>query len=385
MKNFEFAVGHKPTGQLAAQDETLFRAFQSNLLSLISHELRTPLMGILNSLSLLDESDDPAIPKEELIKMAKQNAHRLHRSLAALLDLAQLESGVFHARLREIDFSKTVRNRVDAVSKELSEQNLKTYVTEAANAPVLADPQKLNRAVDLCLQEVVPRAQNGSTLEIAIQGAELKLSFEIKPEVKEAWEQAWTQAQAGFQGGVASPLSAFGGVLQSEQAFLTRQEEGLGSEFLLIHEIMRLHRGDFTLTQEGPKTVLTLSFTQVTSEEDVRAILTSRAYGVSTELATVALVLIEVPKKKKVDEFTDRLKEHLFRSSDAVYPLQKRHQVALVVDDCKAEDIPRLIERLEKGLSAELHAARVGWAQCPSDGLDPGQLFDLAESRIREL
>src|SRR4051812_15448036 len=49
------AIGHTPTAALAPQDETLFRAFQANLLSLISHELRTPLTGILNALSVLEE------------------------------------------------------------------------------------------------------------------------------------------------------------------------------------------------------------------------------------------------------------------------------------------------------------------------------------------
>ena len=125
------------------------------------------------------------------------------------------------------------------------------------------------------------------------------------------WQQAWFQAQAGFQGGIASPNSAFAGVMQSEQAFLTRREEGLGSEFLLLHEIMRLHHGRFLEKRhekgEGDQCSLSLEFTRVGSEDDVRAILTSRAYDVSTELATVALVLMEVPKGQTSEEFADTI------------------------------------------------------------------------------
>src|SRR4051794_1670953 len=66
------SVGHKPPATLSPQDETLFRAFQSNLLSLVSHELRTPLTGILNALSVLEEGAPSGdFSAEELITMAR--------------------------------------------------------------------------------------------------------------------------------------------------------------------------------------------------------------------------------------------------------------------------------------------------------------------------
>ena len=311
-------------------------------------------MGILNSLSMLNDDDDVGIPKEELIQMARQNANRLNRTLAALLDLAQLESGVFHARLREIDFAKTVRNRVDLIERELRDFGLEAKFAEISAAPILADAQKVLRAVDLCMQVIMPRAKRDTAVEIAISGSSVEFRFQIKPESMDDWQQAWFQAQAGFQGGIASPNSAFAGVMQSEQAFLTRREEGLGSELLLLHEIMRLHHGRFVEKRhkkgEGEQCSLSLEFTSVGSEDDVRSILASRAYDVSTELATVALVLMEVPKGQSSEDFATLLKAHLFRSSDAVYPLPESGRVALVVDDCKAEDIPGLLNRIKRGI-----------------------------------
>ena len=147
----------------------------------------------------------------------------------------------------------------------------------------------------------MPRARRDTAIEVEISGPVVEFRFQIKPESQEAWQQAWFQAQAGFQGGIASPNSAFAGVMQSEQAFLTRQEEGLGSEFLLLHEIMRLHHGRFLEKHhsKGDSHSLALEFTCVRSEDDVRSILMSRAYDVSTELASVALVLMDVPKGEK--------------------------------------------------------------------------------------
>jgi hypothetical protein len=341
-------------------------------------------MGILNSLSILDSEEDPVIPRAELVQMARQNANRLNRTLAALLDLAQLESGVFHARLREIDFAKTVRNRVDTTSRDLREEGLKTRVTVQGkgtkNPSILADPQKVSRAVDLCLQSLVKRAESGSTVEAVVSGSEVEIKFKIKAESRESWEQAWLQAQSGFQGGVASPSSAFGGVLQSEEAFLTRKEEGLGSEFLLVHEIMRLHGGKFTMQMKASDVSLVLAFSQVSSEEGVRAVLMSRAYDVSTELGSVALVLMEA-KGMPLEDFAAELRQHLFRATDAVYPLPERKQIALVLDDCKSDDVPRLIDRLKKSLSG-VPSVSVGWAHCPADGFDPSMLYDLAQTRI---
>jgi cytochrome c oxidase cbb3-type subunit I/II len=81
---------------------------------------------------------------------------------------------------------------------------------------------------------------------------------------------------------VGSPTSAFSGVLQSEQAFLSRAEEGLGSEYLLIHEIMRLHQGRFLAQRQGNQVGLVLELSAPDSEEMLRSVLLSRAYEVST-------------------------------------------------------------------------------------------------------
>jgi hypothetical protein len=383
----DFAVGYNPPPRLSPQDETLFRSFQSNLLSLISHELRTPLMGILNSLSLLEEPEEVGISAPDLIRMAHNNAQRLHRTLASLLDLAAIESGTFHVRLREIDFSKTVRNRVAAMNLELKGQSIQVVWEEKPTPPLLADPQRAARAIDLCLQAIVPRVLGHSTLEICVAPAQVEFWFQIRDDLKEAWSKAIKEAQTGYEGGVASPTSAFAGVLQSEQAFLTRQEEGLGSEFLLIYEIMRLHNGEFlqkreTESQGLEKHALVLKFPEVTSEAGLRAVLTSRAYDVSTELKSVALVLISVPEKMETSVFSDQLKSHLFRTTDAVYPLPEKRQAGLVLDDCRVEDVPHLIGRLKEKLGPKFAQLQFGSAHCPSDGQDPSRLLDLARERL---
>jgi len=377
------AVGHRPLAQLSPQDEALFRSFQSNLLSLISHELRTPLMGILNSLSLLEDGSPAGdLTTEELVRMARTNAQRLQQTLLSLLDLAALESGTFHARLKEVELVRLVQSRLEAHQSFLKDRGLKfeqSTVAGRAEFPLLADPQRFSRAVDLSIQAIVPRAVQNSAIQVRISSSKVSFEFELNPDLDESWMMAWTQALAGYQSGVASPTSAFGGVLQSEQAFLTRMEEGLGSEFMLVHEVMRTHHGSFKHLRRDRQVILELELPELSSETGLRAVLSSRAYQVTSELGSVALVILEVPAHLSAEAFRQQVKKTLFRSSDAVYALPAKGQVALVLDDCKVEDGPRLITRIEKAIG---HPVKFGSAHCPGDGLDPSLLLELANKRL---
>src|SRR5262249_50215299 len=156
------------------------------------------------------------------------------------------------------------------------------------------------------------------------------------------WEAAWSQALAGHHGGVASPTSAFGGVLQSEQAFLTRMEEGLGSEFLLVHEIIRQHRGRFIAIREGRAVTLGLELPELSSETALQSVLSSRAYDASNELRSVTLILVGTSAGTEASHLAKLIKPCLFRASDAVYALPDLKRVALVLDDCRPEYVAPL-------------------------------------------
>src|SRR5947209_7480795 len=99
------------TTESTSSSTQLLHAFQANLLSLISHELRTPLTGILNSLTLLTENGElpNTVSRKELLDMALRNAHRLSHALVSLLELAAIESGNFHVKLREVELARLSR------------------------------------------------------------------------------------------------------------------------------------------------------------------------------------------------------------------------------------------------------------------------------------
>jgi hypothetical protein len=380
---------------LDADTAKLFRAFQANLLSLISHELRTPLMGVLNALTLLEEGEGrPAenpMSQPELLRMARSNAQRLQRTLTTLLDLASLEAGSFHVRLREVHLSRLVRARLADLQPFLRDQSLDVEVDVSpadVGAPILADPQKLGRVLDLCLEVLAVRSERAAPFKITIGPGRVDFTLTLTHEGRGHWEKAWSHALIARQGGVGSPSSAFGGVVQSEEAFLSRTEEGLGGELLLIHEIMRLHKGELQ-AQMGPAASLKVSLVvpSLSSDEGVRAVLASRIYGISGELRCVGLVLMEVPKgaggsapgSQDAEEFGAQVRKTLFRSSDTAYAMPDLKCVALILEDCRKDDAPHLLERIQKNLGRRV---RFGVAECPADSLDPVELIRLAHERL---
>ena len=93
----------------------------------------------------------------------------------------------------------------------------------------------------------------------------------------------------------------------------------------------------------------------------------------------MGLIVFEA-KEAGGDRVARAARQALFRATDGVYGLGSS-RVALVLDDCKPEDLPRVLERFY-GLVGGKAQARSGVAHCPSDTSDPRALLELALSRI---
>jgi hypothetical protein len=61
--------------------------------------------------------------------------------------------------------------------------------------------------------------------------------------------------------------------------------------------------------------------------------------------------------------------------------LPNRHQIAVFLDDCKKEDTARVMARIQQFFEERL---LFGLAHCPSDGLDPEELLNLAVKRLQD-
>lgn len=372
-----------------SKNAELMRAFQSNLLSLISHELRTPLTGILNALTLLEEGAGDDFGTDELVEIAKRNARHLEHTLASLLDVAALESGTFKARLKEIDFSRLALRRIATHAKSLSSHKIKfqieTRLEGQSQTPVLADYQKFGRALDLCFDVLTPMASEGTEVRILIGPTSIEFTLIPKEEELDLFLKSMKELGENRNEKIGlEVISAFIGTVRSERDFLTRTKEGLGSELVLIDEIMRAHSGKFSYQLSQSSLLLRLELPELSHREALKSVIVSRAYEASTGLGSVAIAVIAVPQKalKKdpsTEQFRNQIRECLFRSTDAVYSLPGDQQVVIIMNDCKLGDGPGLIRRIEKLMGISLQC---GLSACPEEGSDPDILLDLAVRRL---
>lgn len=110
---------------------------RASLLTSISHDLRTPLASIIGSISSLRSYgplyDDAA--REEMLANAQDEAERLNRYVANLLDMTQLDAGALKPKREPCELQDLVGAAVRRTQKQLSQHRLKLSIP--ANLPLL--------------------------------------------------------------------------------------------------------------------------------------------------------------------------------------------------------------------------------------------------------
>jgi two-component system sensor histidine kinase KdpD len=149
--------------RLASETERL----RSALLTSISHDLRTPLASILGSATSLRSFRNAldAETQEELIHTIQEEAERLNRFIANLLDMTRLESGAIRPRSDAVDLTDVVGSALERAAKVLAGYRISVDI--AADLPLLkADPVLLEQVLFNLLDNAAKYAPAGSDVEI---------------------------------------------------------------------------------------------------------------------------------------------------------------------------------------------------------------------------
>ncbi len=113
---------------------------RSSILASVSHDLRTPLASILGSASTLQEQDDGLPPqvRRELVATITEEADRLNRLIANLLEMTRIEGGALRLSLVPLPVEEIIGASLHATRRVLSDRRVTTSVAD--NLPfVVAD------------------------------------------------------------------------------------------------------------------------------------------------------------------------------------------------------------------------------------------------------
>ncbi len=156
-------AGQINEARLAAESERLRAA----LLTSLSHDLKTPLASILGAVTTLkqyrDQLDSPA--QDELVVTIQEEAERLSRFVANLLDMTRIESGSIELDREHVHIDDVVATALQRVSTIVSDH--KVEVDLEASLPMLnLDVMLFEQVLVNLLDNAAKYAPPGSEIRI---------------------------------------------------------------------------------------------------------------------------------------------------------------------------------------------------------------------------
>ncbi|CAO3431347.1 Osmosensitive K+ channel histidine kinase KdpD [Azospirillum doebereinerae] len=165
--------------RLAAETERL----RSALLTSLSHDLRTPLASILGSATSLTRYG-PRLDEEGRLELAttiQEEALRLNRFIANLLDMTRLESGAIRPRTGPVDLAELVGSALERAAGILAGHRVAVDIP--ADLPMIeVDPVLFEQALFNLLDNAGKYAPSGSEVTIRAVGGSGRVRLDLLDE-----------------------------------------------------------------------------------------------------------------------------------------------------------------------------------------------------------
>lgn len=185
------------------------------LLTSISHDLRTPLASILGATSSLQSYGDDldGAAREELLATVHDEAERLNRFVANLLDMTRLEAGALQPRRETVDVGEVIASALSRAARLLSDHEVEMVIEPNLPMPLL-DDVLLEQALFNIFDNAGKYTCSGTKISVTASSGTEILHIHVKDEGK------------GFE--VRDPEMAFSKFKRFKSADRSRPGTGLG-------------------------------------------------------------------------------------------------------------------------------------------------------------
>ena len=219
---------------------------RTTLLSSLSHDLRTPIATILASASSLIEHDArfDVATRRELLDTIQEQAERLNRYVANLLDMTRLESGVLDLKRVLVDPVEAMISALEHTRRRLVGRRVERVFT-ASNVMISVDPVLIEQALVNILENAAEFSPPNSIIraDVALERGEVILaiadqgpgvSLEERPKIFDKFFRG--QADRRRDGGVGLGLAVAKGVVEAFGGQIGVESpvwEGRGARFVI--------------------------------------------------------------------------------------------------------------------------------------------------------
>jgi two-component system sensor histidine kinase KdpD len=215
---------------------------RSSLLSAVSHDLRTPLAAITGAATTLrdDSSSLPAAARADLLAAICEEAERLERLVANLLDMTRLESGALRVKREWIPLEEMVGSALGRLESRLGPRPIHVHLP--ADLPLLSvDPILIEQLLVNLLENAAKYTPPEASIDIGAREVPDGIEIEVAdrgPGLPEAvlekiFEKFYRGAHVGI-GGVGLGLPICRGIAEAHGGTLrASNREGGGARFVL--------------------------------------------------------------------------------------------------------------------------------------------------------
>lgn len=221
------------------------KQFSSN----VSHELRTPTAVILAQCQIGLEEESLENETRETLTTIQNQATKMKRLIANLLNLTRLESGVEHAEREEFNLSELIEIAVEE-HESLIDTEMKIHTNIKDSIFMMLDYSMMLRILTNLIDNAIKYGKPKGTIEISLQENENTIELIVKDD--------------GIGISKENQEKIFQRFFQVDSARSGDSEGSMGLGLSMVKQMVLLHDGTISVeSEEGIGTSFTLTFPKI--------------------------------------------------------------------------------------------------------------------------